>query len=106
MGGFFLNILTGMTYTNGASSKCYDAAESVIISLDTGSDVLKKIYIPAYLPELQVQIQDFIAISAAFYVDCSIDKFFNTVTHLASSEGLSELGGRLAGAFMFEIKKC
>jgi hypothetical protein len=92
-----------MTYTPGADSKCYDASESIIISLDTGSDLLKKIYIPAYWAELQVQTQDIIAISSAFYVDCSVDKFFNTVTHLVSNEGVSELGGRLGGAWYFEI---
>jgi hypothetical protein len=101
-----LNILAGMTYNGGSDSKCYNAAESFIISLDTGSDIFKKLYIPAYWAEGQVQSQDLLAISSALYVDCNIDKFFNTVTHLASAEGVSELGGRVAGAWLFEISKC
>jgi len=104
--GFVLNLLSGMTYTKGAQSKCYDAAESFIISADTGTDVLKKMYIPAYWAELQVQGQDFIAISSGLYVDCNIDKMFNTITHLVSTEGVSELSGRVGGAWLFEISQC
>jgi len=102
--GFVLNILGGMSYSKGSDSKCYNAAESWIIAQDTGTDILKKIYIPAYLSEFQIQIQDFVAISAALYVDCSIDKLFTTVTHLASDEGISEISSRVAGSYLFEIK--
>jgi hypothetical protein len=45
-------------------------------------------------------------VSSGVYVDCSVDKAFNTATHLFSTEGLSELGGRLAGAYPFELSDC
>lgn len=69
--GLILNILNGMAY-NTANSKCYGAAETLIISLDTSTDVFKKIYIPAYIAEAQVQVQDLIAILAAVNIDCSL----------------------------------
>jgi len=55
---------------------CYAASEDVIIGYSTLNDVIKKAYIPAFLPEIQVQMQDIVALTAALYVDCSIDKFF------------------------------
>ena len=71
--GLILNVLTGMAYNGDATnSKCYSAAESAIISLDTSTDVFKKLYIPAYLAEAQIQIQDLIAILAAVNIDCSV----------------------------------
>jgi len=104
--GFFLNMLTGLSYGGQGEGACYDAAESWIISWDTGTDVLKKLYIPAFWAEAQIQLQDFISITSAFYVDCDVNKLFNTVTHLVSSEGLTELSGRVSGAYFFEIREC
>ena len=101
--GFVLNVLQGMSYTKGGNSKCYDASEDIVIGFDTFGDVLRKIYIPAYQPEFQVQVQDITAMSAAWYVDCSLDKFFLNLTHLASEEGLSEISSRVVGAYFFEI---
>ena len=49
--GFFLNFLKGMSYSKGSDSKCYTAAESFIIGLDTTSDIWRKIYISAYWAE-------------------------------------------------------
>ena len=43
------------------------------------------------------------ALSAAFYVDCSLNKFFNQLIHLSSEEGVSEIIGRVAGSYYFEI---
>ena len=105
--GFILNLLTGMTYgDNGADSKCYNAAESFIISTDTSSDIIKKLYITAYWAEAQVNLQDFIAISSGLFVDCQLTQLFNTVSHLASSEGVSQVMGRVTGAIPFEMKRC
>ena len=102
--GSILSFAEGMTYNGESSnSKCYNAIQSLVIAYDTSTDILKKIYIPAYLPEVQIQLQDTIAISSGFYVDCSIDKFFYTVIHLASQEGVTEISGRVAGAYFFEI---
>lgn len=105
--GFILNLLTGMAYNGDATnSKCYNAAEDMIISLDTSTDVFKKMWIPAYLAEAQIQVQDLVAILAATYIDCSIDKVFLTLTNLASSEGVASASGRVAGAMPFEFGRC
>jgi len=41
-----------MAYNGDATnSKCYRASEDMIISLDTSNDILKKLYIPAYIAE-------------------------------------------------------
>jgi len=50
--GFVLNFLRGMSYSKGSDSKCFSAAESFIVSLDTLTDIWKKIYITAYWAEL------------------------------------------------------
>lgn len=101
--GFMLNVLQGMSYQQGGNSKCYNASEDVIIALDTTSDLVKKFYIPAIWAEMMVQAQDITALTAAFYVDCSINKFFNQVSHLFTEEGTTEVSGRVAGAYFFEI---
>jgi len=101
MSGFTLNLLKGMEYGRSGESKCYDAAESMIVGLDTTTDILAKLYIPAYFSEAQVQFQDLMAVSSALFVDCNVDKMFYTVTHLITSEGISELVGRSAGAALF-----
>ena len=50
-----------------------------------------------------IQVQDITALAAAFYVDCSLNKFFNQVSHLFTEEGTTEVSGRVAGAYFFEI---
>lgn len=105
-GGGVLRVLKGLTYNANSESKCYNATEDFIISFDTGSDVFRKIYIPAYWAEAQIFFQDFFAITSGVFVDCNVDKAFNTITHLISTEGVSELGGRLAGSAMFELSDC
>ena len=105
--GFLLNLLTGMAYNGDATnSQCYLAAETMIISLDTSTDVFKKIWIPAYLAEAQIQIQDLIAILAAVNIDCSLQQVILNVSQLASSEGISTVSARVAGALPFEMKAC
>jgi len=66
--------------------------------------LIKKFFIPAIWAEILVQLQDMTALSAAFYVDCNVNKFFNQMIHLASEEGMTEISGRVAGAYFFEIK--
>ena len=103
--GMTLNIAQGLAY-NPNNNSCYNALESFIISLDTSSDIMKKMYIPAFWAEAQVQSQDLFAITSMLYVDCALSKMFTTVSHLFSSEGVSELSGRMLGAYPFEIRKC
>ena len=104
--GFTLNLLSGMTYGGGSASQCYDVMESLIISLDTGTDVIKKMYIPAFWAEAQVQAQDFLSILAATYITCNLDKLFNTATALFTTEGMSQVSGRVLGAWPFEMTQC
>jgi len=53
--GNMINLLKGMQYNSaGLNSKCIDGFESFVIGLDTSSDILSKIYIPAYWAEGQV----------------------------------------------------
>ena len=103
--GFVLSVLKGMSYGGGSNTVCYDAAESFVIAYDTGLDVWKKAYYPWFWAECQVSVQDFTAISSAVYVDCDVNKFFNSVQHLFSTEGLTEATGRIGGAFFFEIQE-
>ena len=96
-----------MAYNGDATnSKCYNAVETMIINVDTTTDIGKKLYIPAYWAEFQVIAQDFIAVSAATYIDCNLDQVVLTLSHLASSEGVASASGRVTGAMPFEFKKC
>ena len=53
--GLYLNILIGMSYSGKGDTKCFEASESVIVALDTASDLFKKIYIPAIWSEIMIQ---------------------------------------------------
>lgn len=48
-------------------------------------------------------MQDQTTLTSAFYIDCKFDKAFTAVTHLITTEGLSELGGRVAGSAPFQL---
>jgi len=41
-------------------------------------------------------------LNGQFYVDCDVNKFFDSMTTLISSEGLSSLGARAMGTYFFE----
>ena len=53
--GFTLNLLQGMAYGETSSNACYNVVEDFIVSLDTVSDIFRKLYIPAWWAEAQVQ---------------------------------------------------
>ena len=61
-------------------------------------------YMPWYIPEVQLIIQDNIALFGGFYHDCDMNKFFDSMTAVISQEGLSAMGTRLAVASKFEYK--
>lgn len=103
--GMILNVAQGLAY-NPQNNTCYGALESFIIASDTSSDIMKKLYIPAFWAEAQVQTQDLMAISSMLYVDCKMSKAFTTISHIFSTEGVSELSGRVVGAYPFEIRDC
>lgn len=101
--GSLLGIAQGLQYNpNAVSSACFSAVEGALIASDNGLSVLTKIYMPWYLSEAQLLLQDTIALQASFYTECEVNKFFNTMTHLVSAEGVSEMGARASGAFLFE----
>lgn len=76
---------------------------SSLIGWDNFLYIGAKLYLPWYWPEAQVWLQDQLTLSSGFYIDCKFDKAFTAVTHLITTEGLSELGGRVAGAAPFQL---
>ena len=60
---------------------------------------------PWYLPELQLVSQDSIAVAGTFYVDCEINKLFDQLTGLISSEGLSAAASRFAGSYFTDYQQ-
>lgn len=62
-------------------------------------------YMPWYVPEAQLVLQDSIALFGGFYQDCDMNKFFDSMTAVISQEGMSALGTRYAVASKFELKK-
>lgn len=76
---------------------------SSLVGWDNFLYIGAKIYMPWYWAEGQVWFQDQITLFSGFYIDCKFDKAFTSVTHLITTEGLSELGGRVAGAAPFQL---
>lgn len=100
--GQLLGVAQGLQYNpNNSSSACFTAVESMLIASDNGLGVLTKLWAPWYWSEAQLTLQDTIALNAGFYTECDVNKFFNTMTHLVSAEGVSEMGARASGAYMF-----
>ena len=62
-------------------------------------------YMPWYVPEGQLAVQDNIALFGSIYHDCDANKFFDSMTTLLSQEGLSAAGTRLMVVREFEWKK-
>merc|ERR1712166_836670 len=105
--GRILGVASGLQYsTSGRSnSACFTAIESLMISTDNASSMLTKLWAPWYWSEAQLTLQDTIALNAGFYTECDVNKFFNNMSHLATAEGLSEMGARGSGAFFFQYKQ-
>jgi hypothetical protein len=100
-----LGVAQGLMYNSAAGpNSCFTAVESGLIASSNLFYVLTKSFIPWYVPEVQLVLQDNVALVAGYYKDCEINKFFDTMTTLISSEGLSTLGARAAGAYYFEYK--
>lgn len=104
--GRTLGIFQGMQYSTsgGGNSACFTAIESLLLASQNAISLMPKVILPWYSSEVQLVTQDFIALNAGWYTDCEVSKFFNTMTGLASSEGLSEMGARGSGSYMFEYK--
>lgn len=104
--GRILGTFQGLQYSTsgGGNSACFTAIESFILALDNGFSVYTKLYLPFYWSDAQLVTQDSIALYAGAYTECDVNKFFNSMSHLASSEGISEMGARGSGAYMFQFK--
>lgn len=100
---FLMSLVSGFVYTPGESSTCSDTIFVGISSWINSIDTVQKFYLPYEWPNFQANLQDILASQSAIIYDCEIDKLFTTLTHLPTTEGLSELGARLAGAAAFEL---
>lgn len=98
-----MSLVSGFVYTPGESSTCSDTIFVGISAWINSIDTVMKFYLPYEWPNFQANIQDILASQSAIVYDCEIDKLFTTITHLPTTEGLSELGARLAGAAAFEL---
>ena len=109
MTGFSASILgtfAGLQYNSAeGTNKCFNAVESGLTASSSLFYVLTKIYMPWYVPEAQLIVQDNVALTGGFYTDCEANKFFDSMTALFSEEGLSALGARAATAQYFEYAK-
>lgn len=81
MTGFSASILgmfAGLQYNpNAGANKCFSAVESGLTASSSLFYVLTKIYMPWYVPEGQLILQDNIALIGGFYTDCEANKFFD-----------------------------
>lgn len=98
-----LALITGFIYTPGQTGNCSSAIFTYLGAWLNSIDAFPKIYLPWVWPLLQAVIQDIIAGGSAVIYDCDANKLFLTLTHLITTEGLSELGARAAGAAPFEL---
>lgn len=76
-----------------------------MLAADNGFSLLTKVMFPWYWSEIQLTVQDSVALNAGFYTECDVNKFFLTMSALATSEGLSEMGARFGGSYMFQYKE-
>ena len=102
--GFTLGMVNGLMYHPGSVHICVVAFEGTLVNFDTFAAVASRIYEPWYWADFIVSLQDMVALSSRIYADCTVDKLFNTLTHLISVEGFTELVARALGMIYFEFK--
>lgn len=101
-----LGVAEGLMYNPAAGrNACFNAIESGTVAGSNLFYVLSKLYLPWYAPEVQLVLQDNIALLGGFYIDCDVNKFFDSMTTLFSEEGLSAAGARGTSVYMFEYGK-
>ncbi len=79
--------------------------ETLLLLTDASGRILSRIYNPAYMAKLQVNVQDTVATASDVYISCSLANLFITLTGLLTSEGISELFGRGLAAYPFQISE-
>jgi hypothetical protein len=101
-----LGIAQGLMYNSAAGpNACFNAIESGLITSSNFFFIASKLYLPYYLPEFQLVLQDNVALIGGLYTDCDVNKFFDSMTTLISSEGVSSLGARAGGSYFFQYAK-
>jgi hypothetical protein len=98
-----MGLVSGFVYTPGVESDCANVIFDYLEAWVNGVDDFKKIYMPWVWPQVQVAIQDVVATGQVVIYDCNVNALFTTLTHLITTEGIAELGARIAGAAGFEM---
>jgi hypothetical protein len=98
-----MGFVGGFVYTPGVVNVCADNIFDSLGAWINAVDDLKKIYMPWVWPEVQVTIQDIAGTAQATIYVCDVNKLFTTLTHLITTEGIAELGSRVAGVAAFEL---
>jgi hypothetical protein len=102
LSAWMLGLTQGLQYsTSGSTSKCFDAVEGMTTGFSNLFYVLTRMYMPWYMGEAQLAMQDTIALFGSVYIECDVNKFFDSMTTLFSVEGVSSLGARGGGAYFF-----
>jgi len=98
-----MEFVSGFVYTPGETSECSETLFTYIGAWVNSLDTFKKIYLPYNWPNFQANMQDILASGSGVIFSCDANKLFTTLTHLISTEGITELGARVAGAAPFEL---
>lgn len=104
MTGFSAMILgtfQGFQYDmSGSQSKCFLSVEDALTATSNLGYVLKNVYMPWFWADGQMVAQDAIVVYGGIYLDCDVNKFFDSMTELISAEGASALSARASAAYM------
>ena len=73
-----------------------------ITDFSTLTNLLAQVYDPRVIPDISLTVKELTDMSAAVQANCDLDKLINTITD-SIGEGAATLGGRLAGASIFEF---
>lgn len=100
-----LNFLVGLSFEGTSENDCFYSVETLLIQLDTNGRIIRKLYIPQYISEFQLNVQDIVASMSGSYITCYIAKFFTTLTAIFTTEGISELVSRIFTNYPFSISR-
>ena len=102
LSAIILGTFQGFQYdTSGNQSKCFLAVEDALTATSNLGYVFKNVYMPWFWADAQMVSQDAIVVYGAIYLDCDVNKFFDSMTELISVEGASALGARASTSLLF-----
>jgi len=104
-GAAALNFLVGLSFEGTSETDCFYSIETLLFQLDTNGRIIRKLYIPSYISEFQLNVQNIVASASGSYVTCYIAKFFTTLTAILTTEGISELISRVFTNYPFTISQ-